>query len=136
MPKLEGIERNVSDEVAWYLREGMGRRYIWHALARWHAYAVKKWMKDEQPEAIENPYAHPEPAPAFPPFREAERRRREEDRKQELEAKGKSSSAGGTRIAELKEGEALAAKGLSRELRKNSELEEAGSAPRAMKPPP
>lgn len=81
--QFEEVPKEVSDEVGWYVREGMGKHYLWHGLARWHAYAVKKWMKVEPP-SIEDPYRHPVPPPAFPPFKEEERRRYEERIRQEL----------------------------------------------------
>lgn len=67
VPRLEELPRGVAQEVAWFVQEGMARRYIWHALARWHAYALRKWTQEVLP-AIECPYSHPEPPPLAPPF--------------------------------------------------------------------
>mmetsp|Transcript_84098 Transcript_84098/g.262654 ORF Transcript_84098/g.262654 Transcript_84098/m.262654 type:complete len:680 (+) Transcript_84098:3-2042(+) len=71
----------------------MGQRYIWHGLARWHAYAVKKWVK-VTPPAVEDPYRNPVPPPAFPPFKEDERRRYQERIKRELLADDEPWEAG------------------------------------------
>lgn len=72
--QFKEVPDDVAKEVEWFIREGMGRKYIWHGLARWHSYAVKKWLKSE-PEPIEDPFLNPEPIPEFPPFLEDERRR-------------------------------------------------------------
>lgn len=80
---LQEVPQAVADEVSWYLTQGLGQRYIWHGLARWHAYAVKKWLKEEPP-AIEDPHVGAPPPPAFPPFREDERRRHLEEIRREL----------------------------------------------------
>jgi len=81
--QLQEMPKEVAAEVGWFLREGMGRRYLWHGLARWHAYAVKKWMKIEPP-ALDDPYGMPEVPPAYPPFKEEQRARHEEAIKREL----------------------------------------------------
>eukprot|EP00930_Biecheleria_cincta_P031978 TRINITY_DN22187_c0_g2_i1.p1 TRINITY_DN22187_c0_g2~~TRINITY_DN22187_c0_g2_i1.p1 ORF type:complete len:845 (-),score=203.92 TRINITY_DN22187_c0_g2_i1:83-2617(-) len=76
--RLQEVPQEVAPEVNWFLQEGMGKRYIWHGLARWHAYATKKWLKvDAAP--IEDPYSNPVPAPSFPPFLEESRRRYEDE---------------------------------------------------------
>ncbi|CAE7027191.1 Polb [Symbiodinium natans] len=76
--RLQELPEDVAPEVNWYLQEGMGRQFIWHGLARWHAYAVQKWLKQERPPTVEDPRECPLPAPSFPPFL-AEARRRYED---------------------------------------------------------
>lgn len=83
---FEEVPQFVSDEVGWYLNEGMGKYYIWHGLARWHAYAVKKWMKVDPP-AIRDPYRYPVAPPASPPFKEGEQMPRDEHPKRELGGK-------------------------------------------------
>jgi len=81
--QFEQVSQEVADEVGWYVREGMGKHYLWHGLARWHAYAVKKWLKVEPP-TFPDPYRDPVPPPAFPPFKEGERKRFEERIRREL----------------------------------------------------
>merc|ERR1719446_489320 len=81
--RMEEVPQDVAEEVTWYLKEGMGRHYLWHGLSRWHAYGVKKWTR-ATPPPIFDVYSNPELAPAFPPFREAERRRYEEEVRREL----------------------------------------------------
>mmetsp|Transcript_72530 Transcript_72530/g.125861 ORF Transcript_72530/g.125861 Transcript_72530/m.125861 type:complete len:833 (-) Transcript_72530:86-2584(-) len=121
--KLDEAEPEVAKEVGWYMREGMGKRYIWHALARWQAYAVKKWCKVEAPE-IEDPYSNPMLPPSFPPFKEDERRRLADAERQDRELRAKGFIGDSKRpkaIEELKEGENLLAKGLEREVFRNQD---------------
>ncbi|CAK9013536.1 unnamed protein product [Durusdinium trenchii] len=96
--RLEELPEETAQEVGWYLQdawvqlaspslkltqtrerhgleseEGMGKRFIWHGLARWQAYAAKKWLK--QSVHVEDPRASPEPVPTFPPFLQGARKR-------------------------------------------------------------
>ncbi|CAE8675544.1 unnamed protein product, partial [Polarella glacialis] len=81
--RLQELPPEVAAEVEWYLQEGMGKHFIWHGLARWHAYAVKKWLK-EAPAPCEDPYQNPIPPPSFPPFLEQVRQRHLEEIRMEL----------------------------------------------------
>eukprot|EP00931_Biecheleriopsis_adriatica_P115036 TRINITY_DN90887_c0_g1_i1.p1 TRINITY_DN90887_c0_g1~~TRINITY_DN90887_c0_g1_i1.p1 ORF type:complete len:838 (+),score=245.76 TRINITY_DN90887_c0_g1_i1:69-2516(+) len=76
--RLQELPDDVAPEVNWYLQDGMGKHFIWHGLARWHAYAVKKWLKQDS-STMEDPYCNPLPAPAFPPFLEEARKQHEEE---------------------------------------------------------
>eukprot|EP00811_Abedinium_folium_P002335 NODE_1213_length_2559_cov_4.817434.p1 GENE.NODE_1213_length_2559_cov_4.817434~~NODE_1213_length_2559_cov_4.817434.p1 ORF type:complete len:834 (-),score=313.21 NODE_1213_length_2559_cov_4.817434:57-2480(-) len=69
--RLDDDVKDIADEVSWYFTEGMGCEYIYHALARWRAYAVKKWTKVDL--EVEDPRANPKAPPAFAPFRTAQR---------------------------------------------------------------
>jgi len=104
--KLDDVHREVAQEVEWYMKEGMGRQYVWHALARWQAYAVKKWCSVE-PSEIEDPYSNPLIPPDFPPYLLEVRRREEEDARHELELRQRG----------LLDDESLLAKSLARDIK-------------------
>lgn len=50
---LDEVPDDFVDEVSWFLREGMGSRYIWHALQAWRAAAFRRWLR-MPPPAIED----------------------------------------------------------------------------------
>merc|ERR1719353_92514 len=70
--KLDDVHEEAAQEVEWFMKQGMGKRYIWHALARWHAHAVKRWCNAEL-EKIEDPHLEPVEPPDFPPFKLVQR---------------------------------------------------------------
>mmetsp|Transcript_34665 Transcript_34665/g.80898 ORF Transcript_34665/g.80898 Transcript_34665/m.80898 type:complete len:819 (+) Transcript_34665:23-2479(+) len=82
--RLQELPEDVAPEVNWYLQEGMGRQFIWHGLARWHAYAVQKWLKQQIAPAVQDPRDCPVSAPSFPPFLVAARKRYEDEIRQIL----------------------------------------------------
>mmetsp|Transcript_155017 Transcript_155017/g.496890 ORF Transcript_155017/g.496890 Transcript_155017/m.496890 type:complete len:714 (-) Transcript_155017:56-2197(-) len=51
---LDEVPAEYADEVSWYLREGMGHDFLWHALELWRAQAVKKWLQRE-PRSLAEP---------------------------------------------------------------------------------
>lgn len=132
--RFQDVEDHVSDEVGWYLREGMGRRYLWHSLARWHAYAVKKWCGCEAPE-IEDPYASPEIPPIFPPFREEERRRHEAKLRGGTPSSGRALKAPSNWEA-LEEGESVLARGLAADIKRNEAAKDKSADAGASVEPP
>lgn len=73
-PTLElDLEADVPDaegkEVRWYFREGMGCRYVGHALARWRAAAQLKWLGEKvELKAADDPHLNPQVPPCSPPF--------------------------------------------------------------------
>lgn len=126
--RLEKCEEEVKQEVEWYFKEGMGKRFVWHALARWNAYSVRKWMKLD-PGPIEEPYDDPDPPPTFPPFKEEERKAYEEAIKRQIIESAEPSDeelaemAKAAQFQDLSSGEQLMARGLAKDVsRGNKEL--------------
>lgn len=128
--KMTDMYEDVGEEVGWYLREGMGKQYLWHGLARWNAYAIKKWMKCDPPE-IEDPFANPVEPPIVPPFREDWRQIAEEEVRRDIESAQKSLPDGGAKAKALDwvDSEPSRARELAFDIFKNKQLPQDLSLP-------
>mmetsp|Transcript_23443 Transcript_23443/g.54619 ORF Transcript_23443/g.54619 Transcript_23443/m.54619 type:complete len:825 (-) Transcript_23443:169-2643(-) len=117
IPQLEVTsDAAVAEEVGWYVKEGMGRRYIWYALARWHAFALRKWT--EAPASpLPDPYTNPDVPPLHPPFKRQQIQSQADVRSTESDAADSSPGPAS---------EATLAKNLAQDIKKNQQEMKSG----------